>query len=344
MNDPKEPVTIAVLAYPETSASVVYGMYDLFMSAGRDWGVVVDGQPGPQLMRALIVARQAGDLGISNGVRISPHSTLADCPRADIVCVPEVNLPPGTPLAERFETEIEWLRRRHAEGAIIAAACSGAMLLAESGILDGLDATTHWAWCDALRQRHPSVKVHEQRALVVTGEGQRLVMAGGGTSWMDLALYLIARTVGVEAAMQVARINLIDWHHIGQQPFARLARTRQVDDAIIARCQTWIAEHYEESRPVTAMVRLSGLAERTFKRRFQQATGMSPLEYVHTLRLEEAKHLLEVSDLPIEAVAEQVGYEDAAFFSRLFRRQVTLTPAQYRRRFAALRRSLAAHA
>ena len=181
-------------------------------------------------------------------------------------------------------------------GATLATACSGAVLLAEAGLLDGQEATTHWAYCDILRSRYPEVKVRAQRALVVSGDGQRLVMAGGGTSWLDLALYLIARFVGVDAAMQVARINLIDWHAIGQQPFARLARSRQVDDAVIARCQTWIAEHYHEPAPVAAMVRLSGLAERSFKRRFRQATGMSPLEYVHTLRLEEAKQMLEAGD------------------------------------------------
>ena len=140
--------------------------------------------------------------------------------------------------------------------------------------------------------------------------------------------------------MQSARVNLIDWHDIGQQPFARLARSRQVDDAVIARCQTWIAEHYNEQAPVAAMVRLSGLAERSFKRRFQQATGMAPLEYVHTLRLEEAKQLLESTDQPIEAIANEVGYEDAGFFSRLFRRNVNLTPAQYRKRFGAMRKAL----
>jgi transcriptional regulator GlxA family with amidase domain len=214
------------------------------------------------------------------------------------------------------------------------------MLFAEAGLLDGQAATTHWAWCDALRDRFPTVRVHEQRALVVSGEGQRLVMAGGGTSWLDLALYLIARSVGVEAAMQVARINLIDWHQVGQQPFARLARTRQVEDAVIARCQTWIAEHYPEPNPVRSMVRVSGLAERTFKRRFQQATGMPPLEYVHALRLEEAKQMLESGELPIEAIANEVGYEDAGYFSRLFRRKVNLTPAQYRKRFGALSRTL----
>lgn len=210
------------------------------------------------------------------------------------------------------------------------------MLLAEAGLLDGWEATTHWAWCDVLRERFPKVRVYAQRALVVSGEGQRLIMAGGGTSWLDLALYLIARTVGVEAAMQVARVNLIDWHQVGQQPFARLARTRQVTDAVIASCQTWIAEHYQEPNPVSSMVRLSGLAERTFKRRFHSATGMSPLEYVHALRLEDAKQMLEASDAPIEAIANEVGYEDAGYFSRLFRREVNLSPAQYRKRFGAL--------
>ena len=88
------------------------------------------------------------------------------------------------------------------------------------------------------------------------------------------------------------------------------------------------------------MVRLSRLAERTFKRRFEHATGLSPLEYVHTLRLEEAKHLLETGEDPIEAVVNAVGYEDAGFFGRLFKRKVNLTPAQYRRRFGSMRRML----
>jgi transcriptional regulator GlxA family with amidase domain len=334
------PVDIAILVFPENSASVVYGLYDLFLSAGRDWGVITAGRPGPELIRPRLVARYGEPFEVSNGIRITPDATLQDCPPVDIICVPEVNLPPGEALAERYCEEIEWLKQRHGQGTMLAAACSGAMLFAEAGLLDGQAATTHWAWCDVLRERFPAVQVQEQRALVISGEGQRLVMAGGGTSWLDLALYLIARSVGVEAAMQVARINLIDWHHIGQQPFARLARTRQVEDAVIARCQTWIAEHYPEPNPVRSMVRLSGLAERTFKRRFQQATGMAPLEYVHALRLEEAKQMLESGDLPIEAIANEVGYEDAGYFSRLFRRKVNLTPAQYRKRFGALRSTL----
>lgn len=341
MSMPQPPVTVAILVFPETSASVVYGMYDLFKSAGRDWGLIVNGQLGPQLIEPVIVSAHPGSLVLSNDVRIFPQAGLASTvPPAQYICVPEINLPPSTPLVGRFEREIAWLRQRYARGATLATACSGAMLLAEAGLLDGQDATTHWAWCDVLREHYPKVNVRAQRALVVAGDGQRLVMAGGGTSWLDLSLYLVARAVGVDAAMQLARLNLIDWHSIGQQPFARLARSRQVDDAIVARCQSWIADHYPERNPVNAMVRLSGLAERSFKRRFQQATGMSPLEYVHTMRIEEAKQLLESGDQPIEAIANDVGYEDAGFFSRLFRRRVNLSPAQYRKRFGTLRRVL----
>ena len=114
-----------------------------------------------------------------------------------------------------------------------------------------------WSYCDVLRARYPRIKVRKERALVVSGDGQRLVMAGGGTSWQDVALYLIARFIDVDAAMHVARINLIDWHSIGQQPFARLAKCRQTDDAVIARCQGWIAEHYAAvvPPPVTASQR-----------------------------------------------------------------------------------------
>ncbi len=192
-----------------------------------------------------------------------------------------------------------------------------------------------------LKRGYPLVKVRAQRALVVSGEGHRLVMAGGGTSWLDLALYLIARFSNLDTAMQAARINLIDWHAGGQQPFARLARTRQAEDALIGRCQ------FQACRALPRALSGRGHGapvgpgrKRSFKRRFQQATGMSPLEYVHTLRLEEAKHLLETGTQPIEAIANEVGYEDAGFFGRLFRRSVTLSPAQYRKRFGAMRRAL----
>jgi len=331
---------IAILATSETSASVVYGMFDLFKCVGRDWPMVVDGRAGEPRLDPVIVSRHEGVIIAGNGVPIHAHRSLAECRQPALVCVPELMLAPQEPLDGRFEKEVAWVRDCHAAGALVGTACSGAILLAEAGLLDGEDATTHWAFCEMLQKRHPTVRVRPQRALVAAGEGQRLVMAGGGSSWMDLALYLIGRLAGIEEAVQVAKLNLIDWHHVGQQPFARLARSGQVEDAVIGRCQSWTADNYAVDAPVAAMVQLSGLPERSLQRRFKLATGMTPLEYVHTLRLEEAKHLLETTSQPVEAVAGEVGYDDAAFFARLFRRKVNLSPAQYRRRFGGLRSAL----
>ena len=339
MSSPLPPSQVAILAMPETTASMVHGLYDLFMSAGRDWGVIVDGRPRPQVMQPIIVSATGTPLVAANGIVITPQATLAEA-GGDIVVVPELTVPPGEPLDGRFLPEIEWLRQRHMAGSTLATACSGAILLAEAGLLDGQEATTHWAYRDVMRARYPRVRLRVDAALVSAGDGQRLVMAGGGTSWLDLGLYLIARYAGTEKAVEVARLNLIDWHDAGQLPFARLARTAQSTDAAVGRAQDWVATHYRERSPVAGMVEASGLPERSFKRRFRQATGFAPLEYTHRLRLEEARHLLEGTDRPVEAIAEDVGYEDAGFFGRLFRRSVGLTPAHYRRRFRTMHRRL----
>ncbi len=329
---------IALLAIPEVAASTLYGIYDVLASAGRDWASLVEGREGKSVLEPKVVAAAGSrPMTIANGVRIVPDGRLEAFP--DVVCVPEIAVSPDANISESHSAEIEWLRCCYDQGSIVATACSGAILLAETGLLNGEEATTHWAYCDTLA-KYPGVKVFPQRALVVGGQDGRLIMAGGGTSWEDLALYLVARLVNVDEALSIAKLFLIDWHDVGQLPFAMLARSRQVEDALIARCQTWIATHYDQPSPVAGMINLIGLPERTFSRRFNQATGLAPMEYVHTLRLEEAKQILERGDDPIEAVAQQVGYEDSAFFGRLFRRKVGVTPAQYRKRFRGLRQAL----
>lgn len=329
-------ITVALLAGPDATASTLYGMYDILGAAGRDWALLMHGQAGQPLITPWIVSRDGRGFRTANGAWIEPHAALEALPSPRAVCVPELFVAPQASLAG-YDAESAWLRRCHAQGALLAAACTGALLFAEAGLLDDQDATTHWAYCDALSRRFPRVRVHAHRSLVVSGEGQRLIMAGGGTTWLDLALFLVARLVGVDEAMRLARINLIDWHHQGQQPYAALTCARQVEDACITQCQVWVAQHYDTHSPVAGMMAISGLTERSFKRRFKAATGMTPMEYVHTLRLEEAKQLLESGEAPIDEVAEQVGYADPSFFRRLFGRRVGLTPSQYRRRFRAMR-------
>jgi transcriptional regulator GlxA family with amidase domain len=333
---PDRTITVALLAMPNITAGTLYGFYDAFAGVERDWEGL-HGREAASPFRPLVVSRDGGVVVGANGVRISPDASFVDCAAPDIVCVTDVAVAPGTPLAGLYDAEAQWIRSCHAAGAIVSSSCSGAMLLAFAGLLDGLDATSHWAYCDALRRDYPTTRWQPERGLVFGGPGQRIVMAGSGIAWHQLALALISRFAGSEAAMQVARINLLDWNTASPLAYASLRHGSQSGDPLVARCQEWAAHHYASDAPVARMVALSGLPERTFKRRFVQATGMSPLEYVHTLRLEEAKQMLESGDAPVEAVAAEVGYSDASFFSRLFRRKVQLTPAQYRRRFGSLR-------
>lgn len=171
---------IALLAIPEVAASTLYGMYDVLASAGRDWASLVEGREAESVLDPRVVSfRGSGPMTLANGVQIVPDDDDGVVP--DVVCVPEVAVAPGAVLTESHRAEIAWLRRCHEDGAIVATACSGALLLAETGLLNGGEATTHWAYCDAL-SCYPGVQVYPNRALVVGGEAGSLIMAGGGTS------------------------------------------------------------------------------------------------------------------------------------------------------------------
>lgn len=330
---------VAILTMPESTASTVMGLYDLFASTGRDWPMVTRGEPGTSLVQPVIVSADGEAFRTGNNALLQPDACLHECTNPDIICIPDLMVMPGEDIGGRFTTEQEWLVKQYSAGTTIATACSGALLLAECGLLDNQEATTHWAYCDAMRRTYPEIRLLPDQSLVTSGQENRLVMAGGGTTWLDLALMLVARFIGTEEAMRLARLYLIEWHHIGQRPFANMALPRNRDDAVIERCQLWAADHYSDESPVASMAKLSGLTVRSFTRRFKNATGLSPLEYIHTLRLEEAKYMLETSDSSIESIANDVGYEDSSFFSRLFRRKVGMTPARYRRRFGELRRT-----
>lgn len=333
-------INVAILAVPEVTASALFGMFDLFSSPGRDWSFIVAGKAGNQRMRPYIVAQDTSGFQAANGIWIRPDHDFSDCPQPDIVCIPDFFVNPGASVAGKYNAEARWLKKCHQDGAMMASACSGAVLLGEAGLLADCEATIHWGYVSTLANNYPGVKVRVDKSLVLSGVAQRIVMAGGGSSWQDLALFLIARFVGIKEAMEVAKVYLLQWHDLGQQPFASLMSLRQSTDAVINKCQEWLAENHKVRAPVAAMVTFSGLPERSFMRRFAKATGMSPLDYVHALRLEEAKQLLESTDLPVEAIANEVGYEDSSFFGRLFRRKAGITPLQYRLRFGSLRHVL----
>jgi len=142
--------------------------------------------------------------------------------------------------------------------------------------------------------------------------------------------------LGSEHAIRTAKVHLLTGHQDGQLPFAAMVRRTDPNDAVVVRSQAWLADNYATDHPVTAMVERSGLLPRTFGRRFRAATGRRPMEYVHEIRIDEARRILESSTIGVDEVGFSVGYEDPTFFRRLFKRTTGLTPTAYRRKFASI--------
>jgi transcriptional regulator GlxA family with amidase domain len=221
----------------------------------------------------------------------------------------------------------------HAQGSMLCSACSGVLFLVETGLLDGREARIHWAYAKTFRHNFPNVRLRLEKVLVTAGEHQQFVMSGASASWHDLVLYLVARHVGRAAGHAIAKFMLLRWHVDGQAPYVMFEAPTDHGDAAVLEAQKWLDEYFTVAAPVEEMVRRSGTAERSFKRRFKKATGYSPIECVQHVRIEEGKLRLEKTDDPIDEISWAVGYEDPAFFSRLFKRITGVTPGVYRRKF-----------
>jgi len=242
-------------------------------------------------------------------------------------------LPAGGWKKGRYPRLVEWLRRMHDRGAVLCSACSGVFLLAETGLFDGKDVTVHFGYATAFASSYPAIPIHPDRVLVISGRREELVSSGASTTWHDLVLYLIARNVGATAAQELARMFALQWHQDGLTPYIIFEGRNDHGDGDIQGAQQWVSTHFSVANPGEVMIKRSRLAERTFKRRFSAATGLTPIAYVQRLRIEDAKRRLERTDASVEEIGWRVGYEDAAFFRRLFKRRTGLAPGAYRKRF-----------
>lgn len=337
----EKPVGVGLLALPETTPAALYGLFEVFSAVGTTWGELTGEGAGTRRMAPRIIGRTAAAFASPLGVPIAPHAGLAEAPAPDVVVVTDVSLPPGADPRGRWAEEAAWARGRLAAGSLVCSVCTGSLFLAEAGLLDGLEATTHWSAVEVFRTCYPAVRLRPERILCAAGAGSsgaggRIVTGGGAASWEDLALHLVAHFCGAAEAVRIAKIFVLGDRSDGQLPFSAMGRPRRHEDAIIGACQAWIADHYAMPNPVARMVERSGLPERTFKRRFRAATGYAPVDYVQALRIEEARQFLETTREPTDAVAQAVGYEDPAFFRRLFKRRTGMSPARYRQRFQAV--------
>jgi transcriptional regulator GlxA family with amidase domain len=327
----REPLRVSLLALPEATLGSLTGMFDT-LSCFPLLGTFDDSVPTESPFEVELVAAGNGLSPTASGIRIPVHRSIDDATRTDIAIVPSVLVEGGIWAQGRHPDLVAWLDRVHAEGGLVCSACSGVLLIAETGLLSGREATIHPAYAPTFRSNFPDVRLRVEETLVTAGEREELVMAGASASWHDLVLYLVARYVGPTAAQAVAKFLLLQWHTDGQGPYVPFDPPTDHGDAIVLAAQEWLRKNYAVAAPVTELVERSGLPERTFKRRFARSTGHAPIAYVQRVRVEEAKRRLERTSDPVDAVSYTVGYEDPASFRRLFKRITGVSPGVYRRK------------
>jgi transcriptional regulator GlxA family with amidase domain len=321
---------IGILLRDRALLGTVHGFADLFRFADG-FAAERAGKAGPMLRVCFFKEAPEGIVRIeeaeadTTGARVEP---------AIIIVPPRESIPLSM---EQHAVASDWLRARHASGATLAALCGGVFLLAQAGLLDGRDATTHWACADDLANQHRPIHVDADQMVIDDGD---VITAAGMTAWTDLGLILVERILGFETMMDTARFMMIDPPRRQQRFYRKFTPLLTHGDHAVLLAQRQLSERGPCGVSVVDMARWAGLEVRTLVRRFHKATGLRPTEYCQRLRIERARALLESTDEPIGNIANDVGYSDPASFRKVFMKIMGLSPRQYRKRFGPLSQAM----
>ena len=324
------PLRVSIVATREAQVTPLSGLFEVLNSFALLAALEPD-VPAKPFEVEIVASRDAPSRGAS-GLPIATHRSVGDVERTDIAIVPLMMFAEADWKTGRYPEVVDWLQRMYRAGATLCSTCTGVLLLAETGLLAGRDATIHWAFASTFQRNFPDVGLRVEEVLITAGDPERFVMTGGVFSWHDLALHLITRHVGPSAAQSMARLMLLDWHSEGQAPYVGFLPPVDHGDALVLDLQEWLKTHFSVANPIEEMALRCSLSTRSLERRFIHATGRPPLDYVQTMRIEAAKRRLERTDKSVDEIGYEVGYENLAFFRRVFKRNVRMTPGAYRRK------------
>jgi transcriptional regulator GlxA family with amidase domain len=228
---------------------------------------------------------------------------------------------------------VAWICRQYDQGAHVASICTGVFLLAETGLLDGKSATLHWGFTEEFRERYPLIKLKQDQMYIDHG---RLYCSAGVSAGLDLSLYLVEKFCGRKAALESAKTMVLDMGRKMQTPYDSFFAPKDHGDSLIVKAQEWIEQHHTQTIDYEKLAERFKMSRRSLERRFKQAVGMTPLGYLQKLRVENAKQLLEEGTRNFNEITYQVGYEDIAFFRKIFTRLTGLRPKEYQQRFTRI--------
>ena len=317
-------VELGVLIYPGAQMAAVHGLTDLFGVANR-----IAAEHQEARLPLLRVSHWQVD-GEQAPVRVYDSHPARDGALVAVLIPPSIA---GFTEGQAPQTLLRWLRQQHASGATLGGVCVGSLLLAESGLLDGRSATTHWTSAKSFSERYPAIKLKADTPIVDDGD---LITTAGLMAWSELGLRLVDRLLGPSIATGTARFLVVEHSDSASECGSNFAPILSHGDASILKVQHWLQRTGATDVSLATMAERAGLEERTFLRRFRAATGLKPTEYCQHLRVGKAREMLEFTNGTIDHIAWTVGYQDPGAFRSTFKKITGLAPSDYRARFGVM--------
>jgi len=315
---------VALIGFEGAAALDITGPYEVFALASR----LSQGKAEP-LYRLALLAEKAGPFRTASGLSLTAEASwrgLKEIPDTVLVA----GGPDMTPLVGNKEF-LEWLRATAKHTRRTGSVCTGAFVLAESGLLHNRRATTHWSEADRLKLAYPNVKVEPDAIYVKDGD---IYTSAGVTAGMDLALALVEEDLGRETALAVARMLVLFLKRPGgQSQFSTLLQAQGAEGKRLTSLLSWLSENYRKPLTVEEMASRAAMSPRNFARVFVAETGVAPVRFLERIRLEHAVRLLETSSISIDAAARECGFTGCEQMRRTFLRRLGITPLEYQQRF-----------
>lgn len=322
----------------ENNLSSIIGTYKIFSRANEYWaktGVVGENtnhgkDPAHGGRFTIQLAGNSKEVGYYDGLfSVKPHTHISSISKTDLLIIPSLNHNYEKAVNEN-PLLIDWIAKQYKNGAEVASICTGAFLLASTGLLDGKSCSTHWAAADTFRTMFPKVKLQTDN--LITDE-HGIYTNGGAYSFLNLVIYLIEKYYDRQTAIYCAKVFQIEMDRNSQSAFAIFTGQKRHDDDVVQKAQTYIETRLDEKISVEDLSARFAVGRRNFDRRFIKATGNTPIEYTQRVKIESAKKALETSRKTVNEVMFEVGYSDVKAFREVFRKITGMSPLEYRGKY-----------
>lgn len=318
-------LTILVPSGEGNNLSSIVGSYKIFSRANEYWK-----RTHKKEIFKIQLAGIKGKVQFYDGLfSVQPHIHISEIPKTDLIVIPSLNHNYETSV-KRNQLMTDWIKAQHRKGAEVASICTGAFLLASSGLLDGKSCSTHWSAADELRTKFPEIDMKMDK--VITDQ-HGIYTNGGAFSFLNLIIYLVEKFYDRDTAIYCAKVFQIEMDRKSQLSFVIFKGQKQHRDDMVKKAQEYIERHPHERISIENLSSKFSVGRRNFDRRFIRATGDTPLEYSQRVKMESAKRALESTFKTVNEVMYEVGYSDPKAFREVFRKITGLSPMEYRSKY-----------